>query len=155
MRFAFLNVLILGLLASGCSTPHRDISGSTRSASVIIGHRSPEQIDASIHKIFARHGYEAKYRDHNLMFDRRGSLWDAILFGEWYGGGVWERILVFQREVEPGRALVDCDAFIVQEPEDPFFQSVHPVYRHNKCQKLLDEAGEDLRKAPPTAVTAQ
>ena len=43
-------------------------------------------------------------------------------------------------EVRSGEALLDCDVYMVQEPDDPLFQKERLVHASKKeFQKLLDE----------------
>ena len=137
-------------LAAGCSTPK---TGSQRLASIIVENRSPAQIEASLVQIYESHAYRLKRKADKLIFEKPGTAMNSLIYGDWYSGGVWERIEVFQRELEPGRTLVDCDAYMVQEVDDPFFQKVHQVYktRRGHCQKLLEAVSQDLAKQPATA----
>ena len=134
-------------LATGCSTTK---NGSQRLASIIVENRSREQIEGSLVKIYESHAYRLKRKDDKLIFEKPGTVMNALAYGDWYSGGVWERIEVFQRELEPRRTLVDCDAYMVQEPDDPFFQRVRQVYktRRRHCQKLLDAVSQDLARQP-------
>ena len=44
--------------------------------------------------------------------------------------------------------LVDCDAYMVQEHDDPFFQSERKPYttRRRVYQKLLEEVAKELER---------
>jgi hypothetical protein len=143
----FLIAITAAWLAAGCSTPR---NGSQRLASIIVDNRSPEQIEASLVKVYESHGYSLKRKDDELVFEKPGTVMNTLAYGDWYNGGVWERIEVFQREIGPGRTLVDCDDYMVQEPEDPFFQKVRQVHktRRRNCQKLLDAVSHDLASQP-------
>lgn len=73
---------------------------------------------------------------------------NGLVYGDWYSGGVWDRVKVYVGEIAPGSILVDCDAFMVQEHDDPFFQSERKPYktRRHLYQKLLDEVAVELKK---------
>jgi hypothetical protein len=71
-------------------------------------------------------------------------------YGDIYSGGVWERVEVYQTELESDRTLVDCDGFMVQEHDDPLFQKSRPAFksRWSNYQKLLDAVSKDLDEPP-------
>jgi hypothetical protein len=132
--------LLAALWATGCRSPHSH--EPERMASVIVTNRSPEQITAAIKEVFEKHDYEAgrSYED-ELVFERKGTLMNSLVYGDWYSGGVWERIKVYQREVSPAETAVECDAYMVSEHEDPLFEKQRKRYHKHQgyCQRLLEE----------------
>jgi hypothetical protein len=146
---AFVLVL-LGVLAGsilGCSTPP-PVTGSHRLASVLLDERSSDRIEGAVEKVFKRESFELARRvDAKLVFERPGTFMNSLAYGDWYNGGVSERVEVFQKEVESNQTLLDCNAFMVQEPEDPFFEKVRPVSkgRRGRYQKLLEAVAEELK----------
>lgn len=83
-----------------------------------------------------------------MVFEKKGTFMNGLVYGDWYSGGVWDRVKVYVAEIGPGNMLVDCDAFMVQEHDDPFFQSERKPYktRRHLYQKLLDEVAVDLKR---------
>jgi hypothetical protein len=148
--------LAVACLLSGCSSTPPNKTGSHRLASIIVENRSADQIDASLVKVYESHAFHLRRKDDNLIFEKPGTIMNTLAYGDWYGGAVWERIVIYQTELEPGRTLVDCDAFMVQEPDDPLFQKVRQVYgsRRSNCQELLDAVSQDLAKQPATLPAA-
>ena len=73
---------------------------------------------------------------------------NGLVYGDWYSGEVWERVKVYHIEMQPGSTLVDCDAYMVQEHDDPFFQSERKPYttRRHVYQKLLEEVAKELNR---------
>jgi hypothetical protein len=71
---------------------------------------------------------------------------NGLVYGDWYSGGVWERIKVYQRELRPAETVVECDGYMVQEREDPLFQKEKREYntKRGHCQKLLNEVAKEL-----------
>jgi hypothetical protein len=116
-------------------------------ASVVVTNRSPEQIAAAITEVFEKHDYEAarSYGD-ELVFERRGTFMNDMVYGDWYSGGVWERVKIYQREVQPGETAVECDAYMIQGHGDPLFEKQRKRYKKHQhyCQRLLEEAARDL-----------
>ncbi len=143
-----LRVLLLlaamATLTAGCkSTPK---SPTLRCAGVVIRNCSDEQIRDKVTKVFKDHGFEtARPEADELVFQRPGTAWETFVRGDWYSGAVWQRVRVYQRPLEPGQTLVDCDLFYVQEHEDPLFQKeVKARGKNSNCQKLLDEVARGL-----------
>jgi hypothetical protein len=132
-------------LAIGCRLPHGHVSN--RMASIIVTNQSSEQIENALRAVFERHAYEAgKSEGDELVFEKKGSFMNGLVYGDWYSGGVWERIKVYQRELRPAETVVECDGYMVQEREDPLFQKEKREYntKRGHCQKLLNEVAKEL-----------
>ena len=146
-----LLLISLGLLTAGCKSP--ESSQHHRLASVTIKGGTREQIETAIRSVFEKHGYElsTKRNAGALIFEKKGTFMNGLVYGDWYSGGVWERVNVYYGEPEPGRTVVECDAYMVQEPEDPFFQSERKTYktRRHIYQKLLEEVAKELEGSKP------
>jgi hypothetical protein len=107
----------------------------------MVTNASPREIQEATEYVFKLHGFDPAPEDHNdLVFQRKGSFMNGVVWGDWYGGPVWVRIKVFLSQLDDSRTLVDCDVYMVQEPEDPLFQEERKVHADKgECQKLLDE----------------
>jgi hypothetical protein len=150
-RFAPLHLVLalsMTMVMSGCKSAPK--TPSNRLASVIIQERTPDEIEAATRAIFEKHDYEmAPRRDRGAMvFERKGTFMNGLVYGDWYSGGVWDRVKVYHLELEPGRTLLDCDAYMVQEHDDPFFQSERKPYtsRRHVYQNLLEEVVKELNR---------
>jgi len=143
---ALLLLISLGLLTPGCKSPPK--SPSNRLASVTVKDGTNKQIEAAIRAVFEKHGYElsTKREAGALVFEKKGTFMNGLIYGDWYSGGVWERVNVYYGEPEPGRTVVECDAYMVQEPDDPLFQTERKAYktRRHIYQKLLEEVAAEL-----------
>jgi hypothetical protein len=142
-----------GLLTTGCRSTEPKVS--TRMASIIATNQSSEQIEAAIRSVFKSHGYqEEKGEKDEIVFQKPGSFMNGLVYSDWYDGGVWERIKIYQRELRPAQTVVECDGYMVSEHDDPLFQKEKKQYGTKKhhCQKLLDEVAQVLKS--PTAVLA-
>jgi hypothetical protein len=138
--------LCLVVVSLGCkSTPE---TPSNRLASVVITDRTPEEIETAIRNVFEKDEYELSPRRSGgaMVFEKQGTFMNGLFYGDWYSGGVWERVKVYHGEIAPGQTLVDCDAYMVQEHDDPFFQSERKPYksRRHRYQKLLEEVVKEL-----------
>jgi len=145
----FLHMVIalsMALVLTGCKSTPR--TPSNRLASVVITNRSPDEIEAATRIIFEKHAYELlRRRDGDpLVFEKQGTFMNGLFYGDWYSGGVWERVRVYHIDMEPGATLLDCDAYMVQEHDDPFFQSERKPYksRRHVYQKILEEVAREL-----------
>ena len=139
--------LLLALTSFGCkSTPQ---TPSNRLASVVIKERTPSEIEAAIRTVFEKHDFDISPRRTGgvMVFEKKGTFMNGLVYGDWYSGGVWDRVNVYLSEIGPGSILVDCDAYMVQEHDDPFFQSERKPYktRRHLYQKLLDEVAAELK----------
>jgi hypothetical protein len=148
-RFGFshlVTALLMALVVTGCKSPPQ--TPSNRLASVIIKNRTPDEIEAATRTIFEKNDYElSRQRDPGpMVFEKKGTFMNGLFYGDWYSGGVWERVKVYHVDMEPGQTLLDCDAYMVQEHDDPFFQSERKPYksRRHVYQKLLEEVAKEL-----------
>jgi hypothetical protein len=110
-------------------------------AAVVVTNASPKEIQEATEKVFKTNGFDPAPEDNNdLVFQRKGSFMNGLFYGDWYQGGVWVRIKVFLSELDPTRTMVDCDVYMVQDPDDPLFQEERKVKADkNECQRLLDQ----------------
>lgn len=122
-------------------------------ASIMVTNQSSDQIDAALRTVFKKHAYEeSKGAEEELVFQKPGSFMNGVVYGDWYSGGVWERIKVYQRELKSERTVVECDGYMVQEHEDPLFQKEKREYNSRKghLQELLDEVAIELKAPSPS-----
>jgi hypothetical protein len=154
--FLVLLAIATAVLTSGCRSPRALVSN--RMASIIVTNQSPEQIAAAIRVVFKQHGYEeGKGEEEELVFQKPGSFTSGMVYGDWYSGGVWERIKTYLRELDSTRTVVECDGYMVQQHEDPLFQKEKKEYKTKKghLQKLLDEVARELIGAASNAAPPQ
>ena len=155
--FIALFAIAAVVLIAGCSTSKPVISN--RMASIIVTNSSQEQIEAAARTVFTKHGYEqGKPEDDELVFQKSGSFMSGVVYGDLVSGGVWERIKVYQRDLDPARTVVECDGYMVQEHDDPLFQNEkreHGMKGH--LQDLLNEVAQELKhpSAAPASAPAK
>ena len=140
-----LLLALVGLATTGCKTTQ--IPETNRAAAVLIKNQSADAIDAATKAVFARHAYKpAKAEGEELVFQKPGTAMNAFVYGDWLSGGpIWERIRVYQRPLEPAEVVLEADLYMVQEPEDPFFQKERKLKGHrSKLQELLGEIAKRL-----------
>ncbi len=164
--FVFPGVALL--LASGCSSKPKHPEISLRMGSIVVTNRSSLDIEMAVRNVFQHEGYnEGKSTDEELVWERKGSFLSGAVYSDWYSGGVWERIKVYQHDYKEGQTVVECDGYMVSERDDPLFANEKPEYttKRSHCQKLMDEvaaelktlpvgAGSTLTNAPPAATNA-
>ena len=147
-RIACLLVPVIFALAltAGCRSANPGVSD--RMASIIVTNHSSQEIDGAIHFVFEKHEYtEGKSDDYKLIFEKQGSFMSGVVYSDWYSGGVWERIKVFQRDWKPGQTVVECDGYMVKEHDDPMFSEEKREYKTKRThlQNLLDEVALALK----------
>ncbi len=145
---------LLALLATACHTTSND--PSTRAAFVVVTNQPRAAIEAATKTVFLSHGFDVeKPKADELVFIKKSSAMSSFLYGSWYDGAVWMRIKVYQKELEPGHTLLDCDVYRVQEQDDPLFQTEQKVSGHKAAyQDLLDEVAKTLTSKGPVGVPA-
>jgi hypothetical protein len=156
LLIAFLPLAaLLALLATACQSTTKD--PSTRAAFVVIQNQPRTAIEATTKTVFKTHGFdpEKAVGTNELVFIKRGTAMNSFFYGSWYDGAVWMRVKVYQQEIEPGRTLLDCDVYRVQEHDDPLFQTEQKLSGHRSAyQDLLDEVAKDVNSRAPIAVPA-
>jgi hypothetical protein len=146
----FLPVLAATVLLTGCAT--NKTAESNRMASIVVTNMSSGQIEAAVNAVFKKHAFEeGRSEGEELVFQRQGSVMSGIVYGDWYSGGVWERIKIYQRELDDARTVVECDGYMVQEHDDPMFQKEKKEFRTKKghLQDLLNEVAQELKHPSP------
>ena len=150
LRRTAANIVLLALpilaLTAGCRSSKTSVSN--RMASIVVTNQPLEKIEGAIQVVFKSHTYEeTKGEEDELVFQKPGSFMNSMIYGDWYSGGVWERIKIYQRELDPARTVVECDGYMVQEHDDPMFQKEKRQYNTKKghLQKLLEEVAGELK----------
>jgi hypothetical protein len=145
--FLFALALIPALFA-GCQSPH--VLEPERAGAVIITNHAPEQISAATKQAFQLRQFDQTRSDGpELVFQKMGTFMDAVLTSDWASGPAWVRVRVFQQPLDAERTLLDCDVYMVQQPEDPLFQQERKLRgRKQQYQALLDEIAENLNHTP-------
>lgn len=141
----------LAFLAAGCASPAKKV-GSNRVAAVLIKDASKETIRSSVDAVFTKHGFEpGGDDDKDLVFEKKASGMNSFVYGDWSSGPVWARVRLFLTPRAVDETLLDCDIFMVQEPEDPLFQKERQVKaKKSELQKLLDEVKADAESHAKT-----
>jgi hypothetical protein len=145
-----LLALAVAVLTTGCRSTKNPYSN--RMASIVVTNQPSDQIEAALQTVFKNHGYEEGKADGDeLVFQKQGSIMSGVVYGDWYSGGVWERIKIYQRALDSARTVVECDGYMVQEHEDPLFQKEKREYGTKKghLRDLLNEVAKELKNPTP------
>ncbi len=148
----FLILFAIVVLAPGCRSPDPNVS--TRMASIIVTNRSTEDIETAIRTVFERHDFtEGRSDDDKLIFDKQGSFMSGMVYSDWYSGGVWERVKVYERAHADDQTVVECDGFMVKGHDDPMFSEEKRLYKTKRghLQNLMDEVAVEVEH--PTVVS--
>jgi hypothetical protein len=138
-------IVAIAVLLSGCATSAPKKLGSNRVAAVLIKGASKETIKSSVDAVFTKHGFEPGGEDDkDLVFEKKATAMNAFVYGDWASGAVWARVKLFLTPRTPDETLLDCDIYMVQEPDDPLFTKERKVSaRKSELQDLLEEVKKD------------
>ncbi len=126
-------------LGAGCtSTKH---SFSDRPAAVVINNHSGEDIQRAAMAVFKAHGFQwTRGEPGQLVLQKEGTFSNTMWHGDWFRGPVWVRVKMYQRELSPVQRVLDADIYMVQDHEDPLFQTERKTNSgKSEIQQLLDE----------------
>lgn len=137
--------MILALLGgTGCSTTS---GGGPYMTSVIVTAPNREAVAQATAKAFEQEGYTAIVTEGNEMrFDKQGSLMTKAAYGSYGDAGVWHRVKVWLRPLEGKTWRVGCDAFVVRDYGDSFFEEEQQLlkFRSGPYTKILNDIQNHL-----------
>ena len=141
-----LGILALTLLVPACSTTEQ--AQRRVLATVEIHGNTPGQIQPVAVEVYQKDGYQlARTTPGELVFEKLGSSWHNLAYGDWMGTPIWVRVKL---QFDPSKdeiCRVDCRAYLVRdkggatEEELPVGKSHHKDY-----QKVLDELAARFAK---------
>ena len=137
-------VVVCSLLVLCCESTGKPASGQF--ASVELQGNTPGQIRDVAVEVFKEHQYVvSRSRPDTMVFEREGTEWDNIAYGNWMGGAVWVRVKASIVPVSEGTFRLQCNAFMVRDrggstEEETKLTSL----KSHSYQKLLDEVSQRL-----------
>jgi hypothetical protein len=136
---------LCGIIGPGCRSA--DIPASTGFPSVEIHGNTPGQIHDVAVVVFCEKGYKlAKTALTKLVFEKEGSSWRNIAYGNWIGDTpIWIRVKASIVPVEEATFRLECHAFMLRGKGETTEEEI-PISNFNSghYQKLLDEVAERL-----------
>jgi hypothetical protein len=144
---ALAATLGLALLAlSGCGTSRG--SGKSSTVTVLIRETSPSAVRGATIDVFETHGYKVGRLDRqSLVFEKPGSKWNDIVYGDWMESRTWNRVRVEVETVDESSVRLRATAYIVQDKGGAIEEQVKS-YRRAPYQELLDEIAARLNPKP-------
>lgn len=125
-------------LAAGCRTTSP--SGAKVSASVIITNATAADINLAAMDVFAKAGFNPKSATaKTLLLERPGGTMNNILHGAWSSKGTVERVRLRILDYPPDAHLVECDAVVVEHPDEFVMEDEKHVLGTGEFQKLLEK----------------
>ena len=140
MKWIILKALLPGFLLvallSGCKSTDTAKVGSLASID-ITGHSLPEVRQAVV-ETFLLNGYSQKS---GLTFDKQGTNWDTVAYGNWSGNAVWYRMKVSVVPRPGGTCVVACDAYLIRDHGEGFMEEEQRLVasKRGDAMKLLEE----------------
>lgn len=137
-----MSLVVLG--GWGCQSLTAPASESF--ASVKIGGHTRQEVTAATIKVFEKNGYETAGAGPDIVFEREGSKWDQIAFGDNVGGGtVINRVRAQVVDLGGGVCRVQCLAYVVRDPGSMVEDEVRlRARRSGPYREMLDEVVRGL-----------
>jgi len=143
LSFALMVFCFTGLL--GCKSDKGP--GGSSHAAVTITNRTEAEIIQVTKEVFSQNGFMFKVRrTDTLVFEKPGSVGDALAWGGLDGKGVTLRVKVQIQGLPDGSRLLDCNVFAVRNAGDSIFESENRIAMLNKSpyRKMLEEVQKKL-----------
>ena len=153
--FGLFGLAALLTLPTGCQTVGGTTGGGKDLAAVSMKADSLQQIRQATIAVFSQKGYGLDFDGtKQLTFSKRASTGSTILFGGWPGVDppIEDRVQLYIEDSGEGDFTLHCDAFVVSDAGQGFFEEKRPVYktRASAYRKLLEEVKKKIPQPPPT-----
>jgi hypothetical protein len=117
-----LPAIALLLWAVGCSTPVSPTGDRAMAYQKIEG-RSLSDIRLAAIEVFRTNQYQVKSAfGRDLVFERRGGTYSALMYGGWSDLSVWFRVKLRIEELSPDVNVLECNVYRVQNRGDNVFE---------------------------------
>lgn len=141
-------------LAAGCTTVGGEGDGGKSLATVSFRADSAAQVKAATISVFRKKGYGMDFDSANqLTFSKRASTGSSILYGGWPGidPPIEDRVQLYIQDSGDGEFTLHCDAYVVSDAGQGFFEEKRPVYRTRASayRKLLEEVQKQFPQTQP------
>ena len=139
-----IGAVVCSLLALGCKSTGKP--ASAHFASVEIQGNTPGQIRDVTVEVFKQHEYlVTRSNPGNMMFEKEGTEWDKVAYGNWMGGAVWIRVRASIVPVSEEKFRLQCNAFMVRDRGNASEEEVKLMsVQGHSYQKLLEEISQHL-----------
>jgi hypothetical protein len=141
-RRLFLTAVI-GLLAltnPGCKSPGPKKPSSRSMTSIALEGPTTEEIRQASLDVFKEDLWKPVYAGpNNLVFEKRGSWFNDLSYGDWGGADVWIRVKLGIKPYGVQSHLLECDAYMVREHDNAFFEEEQKVlwFKKGPYKKML------------------
>jgi hypothetical protein len=146
-----LSLVWLAATVTGCRLGQ---PGSASFASVKIPGKTPAQIQEATMQVFREDGYATMGGGANdMVFQREASRMTNLgqngIVDSYYGAQTAVRVRVELVDLGTGTFRLQCQAYLVRNPGDSFFEDSHPMalVRRMPYQMLLDKVAKRLKSA--------
>jgi hypothetical protein len=140
---------VLALTGAGCGATK---PGSASFASVVIKGHSPQEIATVTAKVFEADGWAGgSMKGHPIVFQKEGSRMTDLAYGgvadTYYGAKTVVRVKMDLVSLGEDSHRLQCQAFIVKDPGDPFFSQEQRLanVRSGPYQSLLNKVAKQLK----------
>jgi hypothetical protein len=142
MTLGIAVALVCSLLPLGCKSTGKP--ASAHFASVEIQGNTPGQIRDVTVEVFKEHEYLVTHSaPANMMFEKEGTEWDKVAYGNWLGGAVWIRVRASIVPISEEKFRLQCNAFMVRDRGNASEEEVKLTsLQSHSYQKLLEEISQ-------------
>jgi hypothetical protein len=101
--------------------------------------------------VFREAGYHpTQPAGQHMVFERKGSTWKSIVYGDWSEGLIWYRAKVDILPPQDNRTVIACNASYVMDRGNAHFEEEKKVRGGGgEYQKLLDQVQARLAASVP------
>lgn len=140
---------LFALAVAGCGATK---PGSASFASVVIKGHSPQEIARVTAQVFQEDGWVGgSMKGHPMVFQKEGSRMTDLAYGgvadTYYGAKTVVRVKMDLVTLGEDSHRLQCQAFIVKDPGDPFFSQEQRLanVRSGHYQSLLNKVAKQLK----------
>jgi len=143
--------IVGSLLLLGCQSTGKP--ASAHFASVEIQGNTPGQIRDVAVEVFKQHEYlVTRSTPSNMVFEKEGTEWDKVAYGNWLGGAVWIRVKASIVPVSEVIFRLHCNAFMVRDRGTASEEEVKLTsLQSHSYQKLMDEIAQRFHSPSSTS----
>jgi len=139
-------LLALSVVLGGWGCQSLTSPASARFASVKIGGHTLDEVRATTITVFENDGYQTVTEGAELVFEREGSQWDQVAYGDNIGDGtVVNRVRAQVIDLGGGVCRVQCTAYVVRDAGSSTEDEVRlHAPRSGHYRDLLDQVVQRL-----------
>lgn len=136
-----LVLLFAVLFLTGCKTA--DLAQTGQMASLEITGHSEVEIIRAIQAVFANEGYD---HTHDLVFDKKGSVWDKAAYGDLNTDSTWIRAKVTIDPLPTDGYVIGFNLYMVNNHNEGVVETEQKISyaKRSECKVIVNEIKAQL-----------